>query len=59
MLVLSRRVDERIIIGGNIVVTVVRICGNRVKLGVTAPLEINVRRSELAPPERNPHDRTD
>ena len=47
MLVLTRKTDEQIIIDGNIRVTVVAIRGNRVQIGVEAPPEISVRRSEL------------
>jgi carbon storage regulator len=47
MLVLSRKADERIIINENIVVTVVRIEGDKVRLGIAAPREIPIRREEL------------
>ena len=47
MLVLSRRVSESIQIGEGIIVSVVRIEGDRVRLGITAPTEIRVVRSEL------------
>jgi carbon storage regulator len=47
MLVLSRKLGEEIVIGDNVRLTVVEICGNRVRLGVTAPAEISVRRTEL------------
>lgn len=47
MLVLSRKVGERILIGENIVVTVVRIAGGGVRLGIEAPLEMPVVREEL------------
>lgn len=48
MLVLSRRENETIIIG-NVTVTVVRVCGDRVRLGIEAPPEVPVRRGELEP----------
>ena len=48
MLVLSRRVGESIHIGDNVVVTVVSVQGSRIKLGVKAPREVSVLRSELA-----------
>lgn len=51
MLVLSRRTNERIVIGENVIVTVVGIQGGRVKLGITAPHDVSIRRSEL---ERRP-----
>ena len=49
MLVLSRREHERIKLGDAIVVTVVRLAGNRVCLGIEAPSEIPILRQELAP----------
>lgn len=47
MLVLTRKEGERILIGENISVTVVRIAGGGVRLGVDAPAEVPVMRSEL------------
>ena len=47
MLVLSRKKNEKIIIGGNIEVTIVELNGNRVRLGIDAPTEISVHRSEV------------
>jgi len=47
MLALSRRVGEVIEIGGNVRVTVVAVKGNRVRLGVEAPPDVDIRRSEL------------
>ena len=47
MLVLSRKVGERILIGDNISVTVVRITGSGVRIGVEAPPEMVVVRQEL------------
>jgi carbon storage regulator len=47
MLVLSRKVGERILIGENISVTVVRIAGGAVRIGVEAPPELPVIREEL------------
>jgi len=47
MLVLSRKKDEVIRIGENIVLTVVEIKGTRVRLGIEAPKEISVRRAEV------------
>jgi carbon storage regulator len=48
MLVLSRKVGERILIGENIAVTVVRIGQGGVRIGVDAPSEMVVVREELA-----------
>ena len=47
MLVLSRKVDQRIRIGENIEIVVVSIDGDHVKLGIEAPREIRVLRNEL------------
>jgi carbon storage regulator len=47
MLVLSRQKDESIMIGDNIVVTVVEIRGDKVRLGINAPTEIPVHRQEV------------
>lgn len=49
MLVLSRKLGERIIIGENIVVTVVKIDRNQIRLGIEAPVEVSVYREEIAP----------
>lgn len=47
MLVLSRQRDESIIIGDNIVITIVDIRGDKVRLGINAPTEISVHRQEV------------
>jgi carbon storage regulator len=47
MLVLTRKIGEEIIIGGNIRVTVTAIRGNQVRLGITAPREVRVNREEI------------
>ncbi len=47
MLVLSRQRDESIIIGDNIVITIVDIRGDKVRLGIDAPTEIPVHRREV------------
>jgi carbon storage regulator len=47
MLVLSRQRDESIMIGDNIVVTIVDIRGDKVRLGINAPTEIPVHRQEV------------
>ena len=47
MLVLSRKPGERILIGDNVTVTIVRIGPNTVKLGIDAPKELNIVREEL------------
>jgi len=47
MLVLSRRESERIRLGDSIVVTVVKVAGDRVRLGIEAPADVLVLRGEL------------
>jgi carbon storage regulator len=52
MLVLSRRRSERILIGSSIQITVVRVDGNQVRLGIEAPTSLPIIRAELL--ERQP-----
>jgi carbon storage regulator len=47
MLVLSRKVGEKIVIDGQITLTVVRIEGGQIRLGIDAPREVPVVREEL------------
>ncbi len=47
MLVLTRRINERIVIGDNIVVTVLEVHGEQVRLGIDAPRDIKVFREEV------------
>ncbi len=47
MLVLTRKIDESIIIGDNIKITVVDVRNDQVKLGIDAPREIPVHREEI------------
>jgi len=47
MLVLSRKIGERIIINNDVAVEVLQIIGNRVRLGVTAPAGVPILREEL------------
>ena len=47
MLVLSRRPGESIIIGGEIVVTVIEVRGGQVRVGIDAPRSIDVHREEV------------
>ena len=48
MLVLTRKIGERIHIGDEVVITVVAVDGNRIRLGIEAPREVHIRRAELA-----------
>jgi carbon storage regulator len=61
MLVLTRNVSEKIVIDGNIVITVVAIKGNKVRIGIEAPDDVRVdrqevheRRAEFADMDRQP-----
>lgn len=47
MLVLSRKENERIRLGDSIVLTIVRVSGDKVRLGIQAPPEVLVLRDEL------------
>jgi carbon storage regulator len=49
MLVLSRKIGEKLIIGDGITVVVNRIAGNRVTLGIEAPSDVRIVRGELRP----------
>jgi carbon storage regulator len=47
MLILSRRVNEKIVIGDDVVVSVVEVRGDQVKLGIDAPRNVKVFRQEV------------
>lgn len=47
MLVLSRRVGESVVIGNDVVVTVLEVRGDIIRIGVEAPREVPVHRSEV------------
>jgi len=49
MLVLSRKESEKIRLGDSIVVTIVRVSGDKVRLGIEAPPDVVVLRDELKP----------
>lgn len=49
MLVLSRKQSQRIKLGDSIVITVVRVAGDKVRLGIDAPRDMLVLRDELEP----------
>ena len=48
MLILSRKIHESIQIGGDITVSIVKLTAGNVKLGFTAPKDVNIVRSEIA-----------
>ena len=47
MLVLSRKQNERIRVGDSVVVTIVRVSGDKVRIGIEAPANVRVLRDEL------------
>lgn len=51
MLILTRKESERIYLGDDIVLTVVRIGGDKVRIGVEAPSDVRVLRLELSEPD--------
>ena len=48
MLILTRRVNESLVIGDNVTVTILGVKGNQVRIGVNAPRDVSVHREELA-----------
>ena len=49
MLVLSRKLNEKIVIDGGIVITIVKIDRNQIRIGIEAPANVAVFREEIAP----------
>jgi len=47
MLILTRRVGETIIIGDDVIITVLGIKGNQVRIGINAPKDVSVHREEI------------
>jgi len=47
MLVLTRKLNESIMIGDSVEITVVEVKGEQVKLGITAPKDVKVHRKEI------------
>jgi carbon storage regulator len=47
MLILTRKSGESIIVGDNIIVTLLGVRGNQARLGINAPIEITVHREEI------------
>jgi carbon storage regulator len=59
MLVLSRKLNESIVVGDHIRITVVGIRGNHVRLGIEAPGDVSIMREELLAPEPTQSGRDD
>lgn len=59
MLVLSRKTSERILIGDDISITIVRIGPNSVRIGIEAPKSMNIVREELCDFGRKPTEEKD
>jgi carbon storage regulator len=55
MLVLSRKLGEKILIGDSIVLTVVKIDRNQIRLGIEAPSEVAIYREEISPARTADH----
>lgn len=47
MLVLTRKIGEKVIIGDDVSVTILGLFGNHVRLGITAPKTVNIHREEI------------
>ncbi len=59
MLVLTRKIDERIVIDNRITITVLEVKGSRIKLGISAPDCVPIQRGEIAFSCETANDRTD
>ncbi len=53
MLVITRKIGERFLIGDNIWVTIVDIDNGRARIGITAPREISIKREEIVEKEKD------
>ena len=47
MLILTRRIGETLIIGDDVVITVLGVKGNQVRVGINAPKEVSIHREEI------------
>ena len=47
MLILTRKIGETVMIGNDVSITVLRVKGNQVRLGVDAPKDVSVQRQEI------------
>lgn len=53
-MVLSRKIGEKILVGDDIVLTVVKVDRNQIRLGIEAPRAVSVFREEIAPGRKKP-----
>jgi carbon storage regulator len=56
MLVLSRRTGEQLVIGEGITITILKVCGEQIRIGIEAPPAVQVRRGELPPRPHTPRE---
>jgi carbon storage regulator len=54
MLILTRRVNESLLIGDDVTVTILGVKGNQVRIGVDAPRDVSVQREELGSRDDDP-----
>ena len=47
MLILSRRVGEKLVIGEDVIITVLGVKGNQIRIGIDAPRDVSVNREEI------------
>ena len=47
MLILTRKINERIVIGDDVIITVLDVVGRQVRIGIDAPIEISIHREEV------------
>jgi carbon storage regulator len=57
MLVLTRKINEKIVIGNSVTITVVRIDKNQVRIGIEAPGDVPIYREEILPATRSEAER--
>jgi carbon storage regulator len=47
MLILTRRVGETVVIGGNVTVAIIGVKGSQIRIGINAPKDVSVHREEI------------